>query len=160
MTNHPNRPNKMMHSDRSRVTFALAAALSLAAVLPVACDDPAGPDAPGLEGGVLATFRVVDEKFSVWTDDPEAIAQLEARWNGNSQASIPTAPVRAGAGKADHNAPWSWHLDPDSLQMAELTMEVCDGRPSMVEENLSYWTDTVGRYCPWSAELIELEDFR
>jgi hypothetical protein len=44
--------------------------------------------------------------------------------------------------------------------MAEVTIELCDGRPSMVEENLDYWVDTVRFFCPWGARLLKVEDFR
>lgn len=116
--------------------------------------DPAAP--PRLEGGVLATFDVLGEEFRVWTDDRNAIEQLIALRNG----TIPAGRVVRGPGRADHNEPWSWHVDPDDFQIVEQTFEICDGRPSLVEENLTHWIDTVERYCPWAAELTELEDYR
>lgn len=149
----------MMPFSDARATSWLVV-LVLTPLVAAACDDLTGPDSPGLEGGVVATFRVIDETFRVWTDDPDAIVQLEALRSGESQANIPLAPVREGPGRADHNEPWSWHLHPDSLTMAEVTTEVCDGRPSAVEEDLDYWIETVGRYCPWGAELVKLEDHR
>lgn len=134
------------------------ALLALLAV--VSCDDdPAGPETE-LPGGVLATFEVSGETFRVWATSQEGVDQLLALETGESQAGIPNGPLVQGAGEDDHNAPWSWHLDPQAVRMAEVTTEVCDGRPSMVEEDLEYWLDTVGRFCPWNAELVELEDFR
>jgi hypothetical protein len=53
--------------------------------------------------------------------------------------------------KADHNLPWSWHLDPEEIEMAEMTTEVCNGTPSYVEEHLDEFIETVGRYCPLNA---------
>jgi hypothetical protein len=44
--------------------------------------------------------------------------------------------------------------------MAEATIEVCDGLPSFVEEDLAEWLASVGQYCPWSARLVSLDDFR
>ena len=46
------------------------------------------------------------------------------------------------------NAPWSWHIDPATLEFADMTIEVCDGLPSYVEDG----TVTSDQYCPWSAE--------
>jgi hypothetical protein len=43
--------------------------------------------------------------------------------------------------------------------MAEATIEVCSGLPSFVEEGLQTCL-ALGQYCPWSAELVELEDLR
>lgn len=126
---------------------------------PPGCPDIGEPLAP-LAGGVVATFMVVDETFSAWVRNPETIQQLFDLEAGESIASIPVGPVVAGAGRGAHNAPWSWHLDPDAITMAEATIELCDGRPSDVESDLDYWINTVGQYCPWGADLVELRDYR
>jgi hypothetical protein len=114
----------------------------------------------GLVGGVLATFEVVDNTFSVWVTNETTIQQLFDLWAGASSANIPNGRILRGPGEAGHNEAWSWHLDPEEIEMAEATIELCDGTPSYVEETLDYWVDTVGYYCPWSAELIRLYDFR
>jgi hypothetical protein len=113
-----------------------------------------------LRGGVLATFLVVDEQFRIWVTNAETIGQLFDLQAGRSSASIPAGRIAAGPGQAGHNAPWSWHLDPEQIQMAEVTIEVCDARPSYVEENRDYFLDTLGTYCPWSAQLASLVDYR
>jgi hypothetical protein len=51
-------------------------------------------------------------------------------------------------------------MDPTDLEMAEATIEVCSGLPSFVEANVDEWVDVVGQYCPWSAVLEGVEDFR
>ncbi len=114
----------------------------------------------GLEGGVLATFEVVDDTFSVWVTNETTIQQLFDLWTGASSANIPNGRILRGSGEAGHNGPWSWHLDPEQIEMGEVAIELCDGTPSYVEETLDYWVDTVGYYCPWSAELVDLQDFR
>ncbi len=118
------------------------------------------PDRGELSGGILATFEVVGEEFRVWVTNPETIQQILDLQRGASEASIPNGVVLRGPGQADHNQPWSWHLDPQDIEMAEVTMELCDGTPSFVEEELDYFVDTVGRYCPWMARLLEVEDYR
>lgn len=117
-------------------------------------------DAPELTGGVLATFDVSGEVFQVWVTNPDTIDQLFALQAGESQANIPNGPILEGAGVANHNMPWSWHLDPEQTEMAEVTIEVCDGAPSFVEENLDEFVNNVGQYCPWNAELLHLLDRR
>ena len=44
--------------------------------------------------------------------------------------------------------------------MAEVAIELYDGTPSFVEEEVDYFVETVERYCPWSARLVEVQDFR
>ena len=51
------------------------------------------------------------------------------------------------------NAPWSWHIDPATLEFADVTTEVCDGLPSYVEDG----TLTSDTYCPWSADVIAID---
>jgi hypothetical protein len=50
------------------------------------------------------------------------------------------------------NEPWSWHIDPESLEFVDVTTEVCDGLPSYVEDG----TVTSPYYCPWLTEVIDL----
>jgi hypothetical protein len=57
-------------------------------------------------------------------------------------------------GDGGFNSPWSWHIEPGTVEVADLAIELCDGRPSMVEADVDYWINTVGRFCPWSARVI------
>lgn len=118
------------------------------------------PTPDPLAGGILATFDVSGEQFKVWVTNEDTIEQILALQRGESNATIPNGPILRGPGTADHNAPFGWHLHPELTEMAEITIEVCDGRPSYVEENISEFVDNVGRYCPWSAELVNIEDHR
>ena len=138
------------------IVTALSAALGLAVG---ACASPAIPS-PDLENGVVATFEVSGEPFRVYVTNPATIAQLFELQRGLTTASIPNGRVRRGAGAGGHNAPYSWHLDPEDIALAGLTIELCDGRPSFVEANVPEYADVVGRFCPWGARLVKLVDYR
>ena len=116
-----------------------------------------GPDA--LRGGVLATFEVSGERFQVWVVNPQTIWDLYHLKRGLSTASIPNGRILRGPGRAAHNVPYGWHLDPRDISMADFTTEVCDARPSYVEENVGEFVDNVGHYCPWSARLVGLRNY-
>ena len=116
------------------------------------------PTEPGLEGGVLATFDVYGERFRIFVTNTQTIDQIIALWNGQSTARIPNGRLREG--RVPYNLPWSWHIDPEDVHMAEATIELCDGLPSFVESHLEYWLQTVGYYCPWGAQLIAIKDYR
>jgi hypothetical protein len=131
------------------------AGLFLAATVLAVCSSPTSPK---LEGGVLATFDVMGERYSIFITNFKTIEQVLALSNGQSDARIPSG--RLIKGREAHNATWSWHIDPEDIQMVEITMELCDGRPSDVEKDIDYWVDTVGRFCPWSAVLVALKDYR
>ena len=51
-------------------------------------------------------------------------------------------------------------MDPMEIEMAEVTIELCDGTPSIIENNLDEWLDVVGQFCPWDARLISVDDLR
>lgn len=111
-----------------------------------------------LSGGILVTFDVEGEEYKIFIKNEETIADILALQRGESQARIPSG--RIIGEPASYNAPWSWHIDPMDIHMAEFTIELCDGLPSHVEGDLDYWVNTVGRFCPWSAEIIEIQDYR
>jgi hypothetical protein len=118
-----------------------------------ACHSPTGPE---LKGGVLATFDVVGERYSIFITNMETIDQVYALKNGQSTASIPNGLVVRGA--ESYNKPWSWHVDSEKVSMADATIEINDGSPSGVEANLDSWA---GRYFgPWSAKLVSVKDYR
>jgi len=113
---------------------------------------------PVLPEGILVTFDVSGETYKIFVTNKDTIAQIYALESGTSQAAIPSGRIVLGA--VLYNAPWSWHIDSEDIHMAEVTTELCDGTPSQVEANLGYWVDTVKRFCPWNARIVEIEDYR
>lgn len=114
---------------------------------------PAAPSQDGGERGVIVTFRVADaEEYRILLTDPEDIATAERLLAGEEAPSIPNGMIVRG-GDGGVNTGYSWHIDPESLEFAEVTTEVCDGRPSYVEDG----TLTGEWFCPWSAEVVEIE---
>jgi len=118
------------------------------------------PTANPLQGGVLATFRMGEQTFHVWITNAQTIQQLLDLQAGKSDAKIPNGKILRGPGQGNHNAPYTWHLDPQDIEMAEFTIEVCDAEPNYIEANVAEFVDVVKRYCPWSVELDSLIDYR
>lgn len=112
---------------------------------------------PSLSGGIVVTFDVSGETYKIFVTNKDTIADIYALQSGLSQASIPSG--RIVRGTVSYNSPWSWHIDSEDIHMAEITIELCDGTPSQVEENLDYWVDTVKRFCPWTARITAIEDY-
>ena len=99
----------------------------------------------------VATIQVVEETYKVELANPEVLEIAEQLLAGELPPMIPNGMiVRDDPGP---NAPWSWHIDPATLEWADMTIEVCDGLPSFVEDGslTSDW------YCPWSAVVIAIE---
>jgi hypothetical protein len=133
------------------------AALAVAAIaLPglVGCDDD-GPIAAtpttAPSGHAIATFKVGDETFKVEMATPELVDHAKRLLAGEDVSSIPIGSVvRSNPGP---NAPWSWHIDPTSVQFADMTIGVCDGLPSYVEDH----NITSEQFCPWSAKVVAVD---
>jgi hypothetical protein len=105
--------------------------------------------------GVYAKFDVVGETYHASITNPMGIDQAIALWKGTSTAAIPNG--KAICAPVPWNCPWTFHQDPASITFAELTIEVCDGTPSYVQDHCA---DFANGYCPWSAKLVELRDCR
>lgn len=106
----------------------------------------------------MVTFEVDGEMYNVFITNEDTIEQAFAVQGGESQATIPNGKLVRGS--KCYNLPWGWHIDTEDIHMAESTIALCDGLPSHIEENLDYWIDTIERFCPWSATIIHIEDYR
>jgi hypothetical protein len=124
----------------------LIVAVFLAALAGSSC----GSGSTSPSDGAVVTFRVIDETFRVRLVGDEAI-DAARRAQAGGRANIPNGRIVAGT---DVNVGWSWHLE--DVEFAELTIEVCDGRPSDVERAGVAFGG--GRFCPWSAEVIAIDE--
>jgi hypothetical protein len=105
------------------------------------------------EKGVIVTFRVADtEQYKIRLTDPTDIEVARKLFNGSEAPRIPNGVVIRG--NSDVNVGYSWHIDPDTVEFADVTTEGCDGLPSDVEKGLI----TSDRFCPWSAEVIAIDE--
>jgi hypothetical protein len=125
-------------------------AVLIAAALLTACG---GGDDDKKPSEVVFAFRLhgfpATQEFRAKTSSPEVIAQARA------QLKLPEAernlfaigPIAAGNG--GYNLAWQWHYS--DFALAELAIELCDGTPTLVEDDLEYWLTTVKSFCPWAS---------
>lgn len=109
----------------------------------------------GAGAGVVVTFRVADaEEYRILLTDPEDIAIAERLLAGDPAETrrIPSGRIVRG-GDGGVNTGYSWHIDPATVEFAEITIELCEGRPSYVEDG----TLSGDQFCPWSAEVIDIQ---
>jgi len=115
---------------------------------------PACDDTPTAPEPAAATFRVQacsTETFSLRLTEPRLIDQANGLIGRAEQPIVSGALARGSGG---FNEPWGWHMVPASVEFADAATEVCDGCPHMVEEDLDYWVGTVGRFCPWTSQIV------
>jgi hypothetical protein len=91
----------------------------------------------------------VEEHFFVKTSLAAFIkdAEAELKLPVTERRKLVTGLVAHVQGNGGFNGKWNWHMHPDSVGTAEMSMEVCDLRPSQVN-----WTQ--GWYCPWDSFIL------
>ncbi len=112
------------------------------------------PPPPGPPPTTGATYRVevAGEFFVLRATSPSVIDQLDDAL-ATRRLGVVGGALRRGDG--GFNAPHLWHLDPSTVYVADLAIELCDGRPtSDLDADPDYWIDTVGSYCPWAARVV------
>lgn len=109
--------------------------------------------APANPAGVVVTIEAGGETYRILLTEPDDIATARALLAGTAAANIPNGKVVRG--DPGVNIGYSWHIDPNDIEWAEMTMELCDGKPSDVEAN----TISGDRFCPWSAKVTAVEDY-
>ena len=77
------------------------------------------------------TFEVVDQRFKVLLTEPADIDTARRLLAIEDVPSIPNGRVLRETGV---NEGYSWSLDPNDIEFADVTIEVCDGLPSDVED--------------------------
>lgn len=59
--------------------------------------------------------------------------------------------------RAAYNPGWSFHLDPATVRVFELSIEVCDADVQYVEDNLAEIGGSLlpgKHWCPWSSKIV------
>ena len=106
----------------------------------------ADPSAP-----VVVTFEVAgDERYRILLTHADDIAIARTLLAGEDAPGIPNGLVVRTTGV---NTGYTWSIDPNDIEFADMTIEVCDGIPSDVEAGLV----TSDRYCPWSALVVAID---
>lgn len=119
-------------------------AVPVRAILLTACSSPS-PAAPS-----VATFEVEGQEFKIELDTAELVQNAQDLLDDKEAPSIPVGNIVRN--DPSINTPWSWHIDPASVEFADMTTEVCDGLPEHVEDG----TLTSNIYCPWGAKIVSL----
>ncbi len=118
-----------------------------------ASDAPTASPSAGERGAVVVTFLVREsEEYRILLTQPDDIELARAWFAGEEGPLIPNGLVVRGD-DGGVNTGYSWHIDPDDVDLAEFTVEVCDGLPSYIEAG----TLSGERFCPWTAQITAIE---
>lgn len=103
---------------------------------------------------MVATFETADgSTYKALLEGEANLDRAEEALAGGGDAGIPNGELIEGDGGI--NAPHEWQVV--NVELVDATIELCDATATMVDEDLDYWLETVGRFCPWNATLIALD---
>jgi uncharacterized protein (TIGR03437 family) len=95
--------------------------------------------------------------FVIKLTDPVKIQKARGLLSGGDQSARHVGGVIVKE-PACYNSPWSYHLDPRSIEFFDNAIEVCDGAMGYIESHL----DEVGgallpgnRWCSWGSRLVK-----
>src|SRR5262245_39341627 len=79
----------------------------------------------------LVTWRVGSETFRTYVNLPADVVRVRAAIRAGTAAGIPSGRIYRGTRE---NRGHAWHLR--NVRLADLTIELCDGRPSDLDDDL------------------------
>ena len=138
---------------RAATRLAALTLVVMATLVASGCGQAGASPSPSAASAVIVTFEVAGgERFRVLLTDAADIEVANRLAAADPDApSIPNG--RVIRGETGVNTGFTWSLDPNDFEFADVTIEVCDGVPSDVEQGLV----TSDRYCPWSAILADIQ---
>lgn len=101
-----------------------------------------------------------EQDFHAVTGDANVIAAVRGQLElpENERTLFIIGPIERGDG-GGQNPPWNWHFVAGEWELAEVAIELCDGNAVLVSQDVDYWVDTVGQFCPWgsyaAAEVVD-----
>ena len=103
----------------------------------------------------IADWR--DTAFVVRTSDQQLIQQINAQLllPANERKLVAGALAEGNGGYNKNGShEFKWHLKEDDWQLADVTIEIYDGRPyTDVDVNFPYWLNTVKRFGSWGSYI-------
>ena len=126
-----------------KVFFIFLIAIGLSAC---SMEDPVQRDE-----GQYFTVQVGNEQFVLFTTNEETIRLATENFQGKNTRH-PAGRISLSNG--GFNSPYSWHFVPEGVQMVEVSVEVCDGKPSYVNQHLNDYL--ASGYCPWAGKIVKV----
>lgn len=98
-----------------------------------------------------------EEFFVARTSDPKVIAAARQQLSMAPEKRNLHINGALARGDGGFNSPWRWHIRDNQWHFAQIGIELCDGVPRDIENDLDYWVDKVKRFCPWKARIMREE---
>lgn len=122
-------------------------------VVPLLIPPPVGAVEPEAQ---VATIRTSAGSFRAVITDPAMVELARQELAGGGDAGVPIGPLAWGSGGINRGHRWQV----TELRFADFTIELCDGTARAVDRDTRYWVETVGSFCPWSGEVVQLTPLR
>lgn len=91
-------------------------------------------------------------RFGVFVAKADEIEQMRAETTIEPEERTLIVSGKVRGWRAGYNPDWRFVMDPRSIFLGEVFIEVCDGSPWYVQRHLEDWKGE--RWCPWSSYVI------
>lgn len=126
------------------------------------CENDIGPDDTSEHRVVdthspRVTFEFIhyasDESFFASTRNDDVIRQVrdELSLPYEERSRHVSGYIAKGPSKENE---WNWHFIDERWEMTNLSIELCDGWPSYVSENIDEWLKENDQFCPWKTKAV------
>ncbi|MBB5081716.1 BP74-related protein [Nonomuraea endophytica] len=126
----------------------MATAVTVSAIGLIAAGSPVQAGTAAAE--YVATINTGGETFRVRLVESNDVDAAYRNMSGVGNRQHINGKILPGT---DVNTGWSWHLDPGDLEFVDVSMELCDGKPSDVENG----TLSGDRFCPWGTQVVDIQ---
>ena len=112
---------------------------------------PDGGDTPEEPNTEVVEWETPDGTFRTTGHSDFDLARIREGVEAGEHIGIPNGRIHRGDGAI--NIGHDWHLT--EVELADVTVEVCDGTAAYVDEHLEDYL-AIGGYCPWGAVPIAM----
>ena len=114
-----------------------------------------GDSLPEVAGPSVVTFATDGGPFQVLLTDLAQVALASEALATGCDPGVPAGAIVEGDGGV--NVPHGWHLE--GVTFVATADPACDATPDAVDADLGTWVDQIGRFCPSSASVIDVQPY-
>lgn len=140
------------------IVLAVASAIPAFAQVPTTSEACSSPDSPKAYFTFSDMQKRKKSEFTVMSCDPAFINQARKIIYGTYEGGDTHIQGDVYEGREGYNKKWSFHLKPESVRFFENQIELCDGTPRYIQQNLEDWIKQARLWCPWASTLVREEN--
>ena len=109
-------------------------------------------------GALIRLAEVNGGNFFFWSENDLFIDEAINIVAGVSRNRLPV--FNDLSAEPECSQPQLFHVDSQNMVFADASVEICDATADYIDHNLDQWLEKIDQWCPWSARIVEVRDYR